>query len=241
MGDSCCDPKSLGYLKEIIEETLPGVDVISIRTGPTEDDDRKSSFFGRIDDQVTQVCHQLASDSRLKHGFNAIGFSQGGQMLRAYVQRCNLPAVRRLITFGSQHGGVADIPSCQGQKSVWCSTMRWVVSHGAYTPSVQERVIQAQYYKDPKRLDVYLEQSLFLADINNERSERNKTYAKQLASLDRFVMILFEDDQMVVPKESAWFGFYADATRKSILRLQDQLIYTEVGLIEILFIHDDRI
>jgi len=32
-------------------------------------------------EQVTQVCQKLASDEKLKNGYNAMGFSQGGQFL----------------------------------------------------------------------------------------------------------------------------------------------------------------
>ena len=38
---------------------------------------------------------------------------------------------------------------------------------------------------------------------------RNATYAARLAQLDALVLVLFERDRTVVPKESAWFGSYA--------------------------------
>jgi hypothetical protein len=43
------------------------------------------------------VCNKLAADPNLKGGFNAIGFSQGGQFLRAYTQRCNNPPVHNIL------------------------------------------------------------------------------------------------------------------------------------------------
>lgn len=54
MGDSCCNPQSIGSLKESLEQQLPGVFVHSIDTGSggSEEDDRKSSFFGNINQQV---------------------------------------------------------------------------------------------------------------------------------------------------------------------------------------------
>jgi hypothetical protein len=45
------------------------------------------------------VCNKLAADPNLKGGFNAIGFSQGGQFLRAYTQRCNNPPVHNILFF----------------------------------------------------------------------------------------------------------------------------------------------
>lgn len=38
-------------------------------------------FFTNVNDQVTQVCEQLAADMKLKGGFNAIGWSQGSQFM----------------------------------------------------------------------------------------------------------------------------------------------------------------
>ena len=31
--------------------------------------------------QITQVCKKVATDPKLKNGYNALGFSQGGQFL----------------------------------------------------------------------------------------------------------------------------------------------------------------
>lgn len=75
-----------------------------------------------------------------------MGFSQGGQFLRAYVQRCNDPPVHNLITVGSQHNGVADIPGCS-EPSVSCKLMRTIAQGGVYNGYVQGRIVQAQYYK----------------------------------------------------------------------------------------------
>lgn len=67
--------------------------------------------------------------------------------------------------------------------------------------------IQAQYYRDPAKIDVYLEVNEFLASINNEvPALRNITYTQNLASLAKFVLVIFTEDKTVVPKESSWFG-----------------------------------
>lgn len=55
----------------------------------------------------------------------------------------------------------------------------------------------------------YLAAGSFLADINNEVNDpaaRNGTYKENLTSLDNLVLILFNQDRTVVPKESSWFG-----------------------------------
>ena len=66
---------------------------------------------------------------------------------------------------------------------------------------------QAQYFRDPQRYEDYLKASRFLASINNERpGERNATYAHNLSTLNKLVLVLFAEDQTVVAKESSWFG-----------------------------------
>ena len=87
----------------------------------------------------------------------------------------------------------------------------------------------AQYFRDPLQLDSYLEHSNFLADINNERALKNKTYKENLSRLERFVLYLFEDDITVVPKESGWF---AEVNDTKVIELKDRNIYKEdwIGL-----------
>ena len=66
----------------------------------------------------------LAEDPELQGGYNAIGFSQGGQFLRAVAQRCPEPAMRNLITFGAQHQGVFGFPNCPGEMDPFCDIVR---------------------------------------------------------------------------------------------------------------------
>lgn len=100
---------SLGRFMNMVEEELPGVYIHSVNLAGDDGDestDRKASFFGDANAQVDEVCTSLRKNPMLTGGFNAIGFSQGGQFLRAYIERCNDPPVRNLITFGAQHAGM---------------------------------------------------------------------------------------------------------------------------------------
>lgn len=72
---------------------------------------------------------------------------------------------------------------------------------------VRSHTLQAQYFRDPANLETYYSANHFLTSINNELAEyRNETYARNLASLNKLVLVLFTEDQTVVPKESSWFG-----------------------------------
>ncbi|KAI7904940.1 Alpha/Beta hydrolase protein [Cokeromyces recurvatus] len=139
MGDDCCNVDSMGRIKSLIQHRLPNTFVHSIRIGNTINDDHQAGFFGKIEEQVDTICKELSKIKELKNGFNAIGFSQ----------QCNRPKVHRLITFGSPHAGVSDIPNCTNPKDFTCKWMRSLVHKGVYTDYIQNRVIQAQYFRDP--------------------------------------------------------------------------------------------
>ncbi|KAI9323209.1 palmitoyl-protein thioesterase 1 [Dichotomocladium elegans] len=208
MGDNCCNPESMGRVVDLIQALLPGTFVHSIRVGENVKEDHDAGFFGQIHSQVEYVCDQLQAIPELAGGFNAIGFSQGGLFFRAYVEQCNRPPVRRLITFGSPHGGVADIPNCMNPNDLTCRLMRSAVRYGVYSSYVQHRVVQAQYYKDPRNRQVYLERNVFLPRLNNELPTKNSTYSDHLSGLDLFAMVRFTEDTMVKPSETAWFWTY---------------------------------
>ncbi|XP_061214915.1 palmitoyl-protein thioesterase 1 isoform X2 [Neopsephotus bourkii] len=168
MGDTCCNPLSMGYIKKIVESKIPGIYVVSLKIGSNLIQDMENSFFMNANDQVREVCSQLAKDPHLKGGYNSMGFSQGGQFL----------------------------------------------------------LVQAEYWHDPLKEDDYRKNSIFLADINQERGI-NETYKKNLMALKKFVMVRFLNDTMVDPPISEWFGFYRSGQAKETIPLKESSLYTE--------------
>lgn len=211
-------------ISNLINSTLNGVYIRSIRIGDDELEDRLRSFFDNMNNQIEYVCNMLKRDPLLKDGFNAIGFSQASQFFRAYVQRCNNPPVRSLITIGGQHQGVYGFPRCPGDEIEFCDKMRELLSKGAYIPWIQKSVVQAQYWHDPIDTESYHKYNIFLADINNE-VYINNTYKKNLLSLKNLVLVKFNNDSMVQPIESQWFEYYN--TNMSIVPLRKSKLYIE--------------
>lgn len=233
MGDSCCNPLSMGAIQKMVEKEVPGIYVLSLMIGKTVIQDTENGFFMDVNEQVSFVCNQLSQDPKLKGGYNAMGFSQGSQFLRGVVQRCPDPPMKNLISVGGQHQGVFGLPRCPGESSHICDWIRKMLNSGAYTDTVQKHLVQAQYWHDPLNDDLYKKHSLFLADINQERVV-NETYKKNLMSLNKFVMVKFLQDTMVDPVDSEWFGFYKPGQAKELETLQESAIYTEdrLGLAE---------
>lgn len=228
MGDTCCFPFSMGRIKKMVEERIPGIYVRSLMIGDNILADEEHGYFGNVNSQVEEVCQKLTNDSELQGGYHAMGFSQGGQFLRAVAERCPSPSMKNLITFGGQHEGVFGLPSCpkSPSESRVCEYVRKILDYGAYISWIQDSLVQAQYWHDPLHEDDYHTKSIFLADINNEKVV-NEEYRNNLRKLDNFVLVKFLKDSMVVPPESEWFGFYSPGQDQEILPLQQTKLYLE--------------
>ncbi|XP_037936348.1 palmitoyl-protein thioesterase 1-like [Teleopsis dalmanni] len=229
MGDTCCFPFSLGSIKKLIQEHTNKTYVKSLEIGGNIVMDYQSGFFIHPNKQVEYVCQQLSEDKKLANGYNAIGFSQGGQFLRAVAQRCPNPPMKVLISLGGQHQGVFGLPKCPSLKTSTCEYIRKILYYAAYEEWTQKELVQATYWHDPLREDEYRSRSTFLVDINNEL-DCNERYAENLNKLEKFVMVKFLNDTIVQPKESQWFEFYTPGQDKEILPLKKSHVYKCLGL-----------
>ncbi|KAH9607113.1 hypothetical protein KSS87_005042 [Heliosperma pusillum] len=75
-------------------------------------------------------------------------------------------------------------------------------------------------------MDGYLDKCRFLPKLNNEiPGQRNSTYKKRFSSLENL-------DKVLVPKETAWFGYYPDGAFTPLLSPQETKLYSEdwIGL-----------
>lgn len=212
---------------ELAAKANPGTYVYNIRLDEDPSADRTATFFGNVTTQLEYVCSTLATHPLLSRSpaINGLGFSQGGQFLRAYVERCNDPPIQNLVTFGSQHNGIASFRRCAATD--WtCKAAFGLLKSNAWSDFVQARVVPAQYYRDPEELDMYLEKSNFLADINNERRVKTEKYKCNLQLLRKFAMYLFSEDTTVYPKESGWFA-EVNTTTGDVTWLKDRDLYRE--------------
>merc|ERR1711862_877766 len=169
MGDSAA---GMTGIEPILKDNIEGVYVHRIMIGGNVIVDTESGFFRDTNRQVSEVCEMMAKDPELQDGYNAIGFSQGGQLLRAVAQRCPNPPMKNLVTFGAQHQGVFGFPNCPGEINFFCDIVRDLLNYGAYVDFVQDFLVQAQYWHDPLHFDTYVEKSQFIAEVNNEKLKR---------------------------------------------------------------------
>ena len=72
------------------------------------------------------------------------------------------------MSIGGPQQGVYGLPKCLGENHKLCDYVRRLLNYGAYVGWIQRLLVQAQYWHDPLAEEEYLQNSLFLADINNQ-------------------------------------------------------------------------
>ncbi|SCV68042.1 BQ2448_163 [Microbotryum intermedium] len=238
LGDRYDAPGLLALKAELeAHDKLKGVYVHLIGVSEDGAADQRSTFFGNANEQIALVCEQLTQipeimDRQLNPSgkVDAIGFSQGGQLLRGLVERCSDLKVRSLITLGSQHVNGHLVPAPLPTRFPPFSTCHLfrlsLLQNGLYSNWAQQNLLPAQYVRDEARIDDYMNVNTFLRDINNERigdrevgppkdggegfkqgndEGRNQTYKANFAELEKLVLLRFSMDTTVVPPHSAHF------------------------------------
>lgn len=142
--------------------------------------------------QLELLCKTIYDTKELESGFDFIGMSQGGLLARGYVEYCNKYIVLNLITLVSPHGGIF-------YKSPIFNFVK------IYSPEMQKKYSFTNYWRNPIDYKLYLDNSTYLAQLNNEKSINNEN-KKNIESLKNFVMIFSPFDTIVIPPQSGIFS-----------------------------------
>jgi len=230
MGDNCCHSFSMGAIKKMLEGHIPNVHVHSLMIGNSAEEDTLNGFFMSVDHQMEIACDRIKKDPMLQNGYHAMGFSQGGQFLRAVAQKCP-QGMKTLVSFGGQHQGVYGLPNCAGNHYI-CDYVRRLLNYGAYTSWVQNSLVQAQYWHDPLDNSEYRAKSKFIGEYNNDKDVKNESYKDNLIKLEKLVLVKFSEDATVVPRGTEWFGFYKLGQAQEMLAYNETALYIEdwIGL-----------
>lgn len=175
-----------------------------------------SSITQNLDKQLDEFVTAVRSDPKLANGFNAVGLSQGNLLIRAYIERYNSPKVNTYVSMCGPHGGVA---KCPGIYELFCGLWK----HNVYGHSLAF----SDYWKDPTDKATYLKENRFLADINNEKENKNATYKANMMSLTNYVMVEAMQDTMVEPHVSEQHAYYKWGQMTETEQLQETDGYKE--------------
>merc|ERR1711910_293886 len=222
----------IGPVDCVSVENVPTPIVLWHGMGDNVVQDTENGFFLDINRQIELACQKIQSDPKLQDGYHAVGFSQGGLFFRGLAQRCPQPRIRNLVSIGGPQQGVYGLPKCLGENHVLCDYVRRLLNYGAYIGWVQRLLVQAQYWHDPLAEQEYVDNSLFLANINNQGLKKNETYKDNLEKLENLVLVKFSEDTVVDPKGSEWFNWFANSSSTSMTPLQETPLYQEdwIGL-----------
>eukprot|EP01060_Flectonema_neradi_P020053 TRINITY_DN2757_c0_g1_i1.p1 TRINITY_DN2757_c0_g1~~TRINITY_DN2757_c0_g1_i1.p1 ORF type:complete len:311 (+),score=91.19 TRINITY_DN2757_c0_g1_i1:62-994(+) len=207
MGDSCFNAGMKSITEAIGNAT--GSYANCVATGKDDFIDTVNGFFMTMDENVEIFAEKIKKDPKLAGGFNAVGFSQGNSIIRGYIHKYNDPPVK---TFLSVHGtvmGVAGFPNCNpdGLLAPVCRRLDNDLGDEAYTNCTQRTLFQANYYRDPMRVNTpeYKEFSA-LAQWNGEGNHFQPEWKDNFVKVERFAMIKALKDTMVYPNDGEWWG-----------------------------------
>lgn len=227
LGGSVSD---LNQLKEVIQDSIvPPPYVKMLKIGDSVLGDRFNTVFMGFKKQIDFICEMIKADDNLKDGYNAIGFSQGGLIIRGMVQTCvDGPPVIQLITLCSPHQGVYGVAG----DGVWRNRIFRLAQKLTQYEWVNNRILQAGYWHDIDP-EIY-ERYSYLAVINNEH-EVNYAYRDRIVKLKNFVIVHYSADSVLIPKETQSFGFFKPGSLTEILKMKDTDLYKadKIGLKEL--------
>lgn len=163
--------------------------------------------FANYETVAEKSCEQIAKDKTFAGEFNVVGLSQGGLLARYIVEECEMPGtVRNFISLGGPHMGVDAVPHCFS--GFICDIVNWGAKKLVYLNIVQQHLAPAGYFRDVNNWATYVKNSVFLPKLNNEGDQENgkaSLRASRWSSLNAAMMVMFSEDTMIYPKETAWF------------------------------------
>jgi palmitoyl-protein thioesterase len=156
-----------------------GVETYNIEIGNGKID----SIFWNINKQCQVFSENINNLNLESKKINIIGISQGGLIARCYVEKySNIKPVHSLITYATPHMGV-------------------------YNSKINLK--RLEYWKNPFNYQNFLLNNDFLVYINNDKKHVDTTlYRDNMISLDNFLIVWSDLENVVEPKESTKFEYF---------------------------------
>lgn len=109
--------------------------------------------------------------------------------------------------------------------------LNYIIDNLVYFQRIQDNIGPAGYFRDPSDIPNYLAYSVFLPYLNNEKTENfTSTINDRFTGLNGAMFVMFSNDTMIYPKETAWF--WQLETDNSITPVTETEFYTDdlIGL-----------
>ena len=182
--------------------------------------DALTSFYTQAD----KACEAINSDPNFNEDFSLVSISQGGVLSRYIIEKCQTKGtVKKFISIGGPLSGTHQFPFCL--KGAICHFINSLVDWFVYKDYVQDSIGPAGYFRVSNHLNDYYNSKSLLFDINNEGKFFDESAKKRFLKLDLLVLIAFEKDRMITPKESAFFAEYDE--NHELVDMENTRIYKE--------------
>ncbi|CAE6214677.1 unnamed protein product [Arabidopsis arenosa] len=227
---ACSDPTNANFTQLLMN--LSGSQGSCLEIG---DNGQLTSIFMPLTQQAEIACEKVKQMKELTQGYNIVGRSQGNLVARGLIEFCDGgPPVYNYISLGGPHAGISSVPTCGAQMpGLVCDAFDALLKADVYSEFVQDHFAPSGYFKNPMDMKRYLENSKYLPKLSNEiPNQRNSTYKDRFTSLHNLVLVKFQNDTIIIPNDSTWFGFYPDGQVEPVLPANQTRLYTEdwIGL-----------
>jgi palmitoyl-protein thioesterase len=219
-GDSEQMQKICGRIAEIHTKTI--VRCLQIHDG-------HSSWWYGMDHQVKTYAAAVTEDPVLSNGFYSMGVSQGGLISMVYIERYNMPEVKRFVSVSSPQHGFSQCGTSGFAKI--CKVLMAVDYYLSYITSLLSAYklpfSVLDYWRPSHQKERYLAQNEFLPDINNEGFVKKRCYKHNMINLEAYALVKTIGDALVSPNESSWHGHYKwgtdpnSATESDVLKMEE--------------------
>ena len=107
-----------------------------------------------------------------------------------------------MVSFCDPLMGTSQVPFCL--EGVTCYIINSLVDFFVYNKNIQKNIGPSAYYRTAAHINNYKESKSLLVKLNNPSQKEKQNFI----DLESLVLIGFEKDKMISPKESAEFGVF---------------------------------
>ncbi|OAD61114.1 Lysosomal thioesterase PPT2 like protein [Eufriesea mexicana] len=164
----------------------------------------------------------LSIGAAYPEGINLVGYSQGGLIARAILQRFPAHNVRNFISLSSPQAGQYGTQFLH----LFFPNLTCKTAFELFYSKLGQHTSVGNYWNDPHHQELYYKYNTFLPYVNSEiPSIKLSTNKRGLTKLKRMVLVGGPEDGVITPWQSSHFGYY-DAN-ETVIDMRDRSIYKD--------------
>ncbi|XP_046485848.1 lysosomal thioesterase PPT2 homolog isoform X1 [Neodiprion pinetum] len=169
----------------------------------------------------------IAIGAAFPEGINLLGYSQGGLLARAILQKFPDHNVRNFISLSSPQAGQFGTRFLH----LFFPDLVCETAYELFYSKVGQRTSVGNYWNDPHHQGLYYNYSRFLPYVNNEKTTSlTDDFKVGITKLRKMILIGGPNDGVITPWQSSQFGYYN--ANETVVEMRDRDIYVKdmIGL-----------